>query len=268
MAARHITLSAVPVNATFRRTSRPACRRSSSPASGRCPTSRPRTTGFGGTWPCTNGSPRASPAGACSTWPAARDTAQTCSRAGASSVVGVDANPEALRARAPALRAAESHVRAGAGRDVRRAGRVRRGRVPADDRARPGSRSPCSSTSARCCAPGGVAYVSTPEPADARAAGGGEVGQPVAPEGVPGGGVPRSCARSVFDRVELLGLFHARKLRVHELALRLGWDAVHPRCGSRSRSTTASRRRSRRATSRSRADRLDAALDFLAVCRS
>ncbi len=34
------------------------------------------------------------------------------------------------------------------------------------------------------------------------------------------------CAAE-FDRVELLGLFHARKLRVHELALRLGWDRVH-----------------------------------------
>jgi hypothetical protein len=31
----------------------------------------------------------------------------------------------------------------------------------------------------------------------------------------------------VFDRVELYGLFHARKLRMHELALRAGWDGVH-----------------------------------------
>ena len=31
-----------------------------------------------------------------------------------------------------------------------------------------------------------------------------------------------------FSRVELLGLFHARKLRVHELAIRFGWDRVHP----------------------------------------
>jgi SAM-dependent methyltransferase len=30
-----------------------------------------------------------------------------------------------------------------------------------------------------------------------------------------------------FERVEILGLFHARKLRMHELALRLGWDRVH-----------------------------------------
>ena len=27
--------------------------------------------------------------------------------------------------------------------------------------------------------------------------------------------------------MELLGLFHARRLRVHELALRLGWDRIH-----------------------------------------
>ena len=31
-----------------------------------------------------------------------------------------------------------------------------------------------------------------------------------------------------FDRVEILGLFHARKLRAHELAIRAGWDRVHP----------------------------------------
>jgi SAM-dependent methyltransferase len=31
-----------------------------------------------------------------------------------------------------------------------------------------------------------------------------------------------------FSRVELLGVFHARKLRAHELAIRAGWDRVHP----------------------------------------
>jgi SAM-dependent methyltransferase len=30
-----------------------------------------------------------------------------------------------------------------------------------------------------------------------------------------------------FSRVEILGLLHARKLRVHELALGAGWDRVH-----------------------------------------
>jgi 2-polyprenyl-3-methyl-5-hydroxy-6-metoxy-1,4-benzoquinol methylase len=37
----------------------------------------------------------------------------------------------------------------------------------------------------------------------------------------------RALCERVFDRVELYGLFHARKLRVHELALRAGWDGVH-----------------------------------------
>jgi len=31
-----------------------------------------------------------------------------------------------------------------------------------------------------------------------------------------------------FARVELFGVRHARKLRVHELAIRAGWDRVHP----------------------------------------
>jgi 2-polyprenyl-3-methyl-5-hydroxy-6-metoxy-1,4-benzoquinol methylase len=37
----------------------------------------------------------------------------------------------------------------------------------------------------------------------------------------------RRLCESVFDDVEMYGLFHARKLRVHELALRAGWDRVH-----------------------------------------
>jgi SAM-dependent methyltransferase len=37
----------------------------------------------------------------------------------------------------------------------------------------------------------------------------------------------RVLCESVFDRVELYGVFHARKLRVHELALRAGWDRLH-----------------------------------------
>jgi len=36
----------------------------------------------------------------------------------------------------------------------------------------------------------------------------------------------RLCGEQ-FARVQMLGLFHARKLRAHELALRLGWDRVH-----------------------------------------
>ena len=39
----------------------------------------------------------------------------------------------------------------------------------------------------------------------------------------------RELCESCFDHVEILGLFHARKLRIHELALRAGWDRLHPR---------------------------------------
>lgn len=38
------------------------------------------------------------------------------------------------------------------------------------------------------------------------------------------------CAQR-FGEVQLYGLFHARKLRLHQLALWAGWDAVHPRLG-------------------------------------
>ncbi|MGH2741370.1 MAG: class I SAM-dependent methyltransferase [Thermoleophilaceae bacterium] len=41
----------------------------------------------------------------------------------------------------------------------------------------------------------------------------------------------RALCSSVFERVELYGLFHARKLRAHELALRAGWDRLHPVLG-------------------------------------
>jgi SAM-dependent methyltransferase len=38
----------------------------------------------------------------------------------------------------------------------------------------------------------------------------------------------RALLRPLFRRVDVLGVFHARKLRLHEVALRLGWDRVHP----------------------------------------
>jgi 2-polyprenyl-3-methyl-5-hydroxy-6-metoxy-1,4-benzoquinol methylase len=41
----------------------------------------------------------------------------------------------------------------------------------------------------------------------------------------------RALCEASFDQVELLGLFHARKLRAHELALRLGWDELHEALG-------------------------------------
>jgi SAM-dependent methyltransferase len=73
-----------------------------------------------------------------------------------------------------------------------------------------------------------------------------------------------------FSSVTLYGVFHARKLRVHELALSLGWERVH------SRLALAERFYGWFTPAISSADftvrvqhlaRLDGALDFLAVCR-
>ncbi len=74
--------------------------------------------------------------------------------------------------------------------------------------------------------PDGVAYVSTPNVLT------------LAPKGAERSGNPwhvreyrpeeyRSLCGRHFARVDLLGLFHARKLRAHELALKAGWDRAH-----------------------------------------
>jgi 2-polyprenyl-3-methyl-5-hydroxy-6-metoxy-1,4-benzoquinol methylase len=76
--------------------------------------------------------------------------------------------------------------------------------------------------------------------------------------------------RAHFAGVELYGLFHARKLRVHAVALRLGWDAVHARLGLTEpfydRFTPAISARDFRVRPADEAP-LDGALDFLAVLR-
>ncbi len=41
----------------------------------------------------------------------------------------------------------------------------------------------------------------------------------------------RELCEAHFGEVEMYGLFHARKLRVHELALSIGWDRVHKALG-------------------------------------
>jgi hypothetical protein len=77
--------------------------------------------------------------------------------------------------------------------------------------------------------------------------------------------------RAHFASVRMYGLFHARKLRLHELALRLGWDAVHPRLGLTKsfydRFTPAIAASDFALRPAGQAD-LDRALDFVAVCRS
>jgi SAM-dependent methyltransferase len=118
-------------------------------------------------------------------------------------------------------------------------------------------------------APGGAVYVSTPNVLT------------LAPKGAPRSGNPwhvheyrheefeRLCGEH-FASVEVYGLFHARKLRVHELALRLGWDRVHSSVGLTSRfydRFTPAIRASDFALRAAGEARMERALDFLAVCR-
>jgi SAM-dependent methyltransferase len=114
--------------------------------------------------------------------------------------------------------------------------------------------------------PKGVAYVSTPNVLT------------LAPKGAERSGNPwhvreyraedyRALCERHFGSVDLLGLFHARKLRAHELALKAGWDGVHARLGITGafydRFTPAISTRDFALRRR----KLDRALDFLAVLR-
>ncbi len=114
--------------------------------------------------------------------------------------------------------------------------------------------------------PGGTAYISTPNRLT------------LAPPGAERSGNPwhvreytaaeyQELLAPHFSEVTLMGLFHARRLRAHELALRLGWDRVHPALGLTrpfyDRFVPAISERDFAL----REDGLDGALDFLAVCR-
>ena len=71
-----------------------------------------------------------------------------------------------------------------------------------------------------------------------------------------------------FERVQVLGLFHARKLRIHELAIKTGWDRLHPALRitkpfyTRFIPTISSKDFTLRPND------LDRALDFVAVCET
>ncbi|HKG02878.1 MAG TPA: class I SAM-dependent methyltransferase [Conexibacter sp.] len=116
-------------------------------------------------------------------------------------------------------------------------------------------------------APGGIAYVSTPNLLT------------LAPPGAEKSENPwhvkeyraeefRALCEAHFAQVELWGLFHARKLRAHALALSAGWDRVHRRLGI----TRAFYDRFTPAIAASdftlKPGHLDRALDFVAVCRA
>jgi len=117
--------------------------------------------------------------------------------------------------------------------------------------------------------PGGALYVSTPNVLT------------LAPKGAERSGNPwhvkeyrseefAGLLHAHFPGVELHGLFHARKLRVHAAALKLGWDHVHPRLGLTGPFynwfTPAISVRDFRLRAGAPAD-LQRALDFVAICR-
>ncbi len=116
-------------------------------------------------------------------------------------------------------------------------------------------------------APGGVAYVSTPNLLTLAPPGAEKSGNPWHVKEYRAEEFAALCG-SVFASVELRGLFHARKLRLHELALRLGWDRVHALLRITGpfydRFTPAIDTRDFAL----RANDLDRALDFLAICRA
>lgn len=114
--------------------------------------------------------------------------------------------------------------------------------------------------------PPGIVYVSTPNVLT------------LAPKGAERSGNPwhvheyraeefRDLCQSVFGNVELLGVFHARKLRAHELAIRAGWDSVHPKLGITKRFYDSFTPAISTKDFRIGEGNLDKALDFLAVLR-
>ena len=149
-------------------------------------------------------------------------------RGGAASVVGVDANPEA-----------HEHAKL---RYVRPNLRYERNLVETFDE-------PCDAVVflqtiehvrnpdevlerfKALVGPRGVVYVTTPNVLTLAPAGAEKSGNPwhvkeYRPEEF------RNLCEAHFSQVEVLGLFHARKLRVHELAIKhAGWDTVHAKLG-------------------------------------
>ena len=116
-------------------------------------------------------------------------------------------------------------------------------------------------------APGGVAYVSTPNL------------QTIAPPGAVKSDNPwhlreyrahefHALCRTAFHRVQLLGLVHARKLALHDLALACGWDHVHRRLHLTKVFYDTFTPAIAAGDFALRAGGLDGALDFLAVCRA
>ena len=78
----------------------------------------------------------------------------------------------------------------------------------------------------------------------------------------------RELCEAHFERVEIFGLFHARKLRAHEIAIGLGWDSVHKRLGLTKPFYDRFTPAIAASDFRLGTDGLERALDFVAVCHA
>ena len=182
----------------------------------------------------------------------------------AASVIGVDANPEAfeharLRYRAANLRFERDLVETWSG-EVDCAVFLQTIEHVADPAA-------LLAHVHDLVAPGGVAYVSTPNVLT------------LAPPGAERSDNPwhvreyrpeefLALCRNAFGHVELLGVRHAGKLRLHQLAVqRLKWDAIHSRLGLTGRFYDAFLPAISARDFAIGGGQLDAALDLLAVLR-
>ena len=114
--------------------------------------------------------------------------------------------------------------------------------------------------------PGGIAYVSTPNRLT------------LAPPGTSRSDNPwhvreydaveyRELVEPHFSSVELLGLHHVGRLRLHQAAVRVGWDRVHRAIGLTDRFYRWFVPAISERDFALRSGNLESALDFLAVCR-
>ena len=183
----------------------------------------------------------------------------------ASEVVGVDANPEAhehaaRRYRSPALRFERALVEqfdAGAPFDaIVFLQTIEHVEQP----------EPLLERFASLLSPGGALYLSTPNVLT------------LAPPGAERSGNPwhvheytaqefRELLEPRFSDLQMLGLFHARKLLLHERAIRLGWDRLHPLLRMTDRFYGWFVPAIHERDFALRGGDLDRALDFVAVCR-
>lgn len=115
-------------------------------------------------------------------------------------------------------------------------------------------------------AEGGACYVSTPNVLT------------LAPEGANRSDNPfhlreyraeefRALAERHFERVELYGLFHSRRLRLHDWALKAGWDRIHRTLGATELFYDRFTPSIGSADFVLRRGNVDRALDLMAVCR-